>query len=158
MFLDPTSDIRPLLLTANFNDIDIDMSTSKMFVASSKEKVGTAAAAASDEADADAVPLGTWLSEDKNNNFERSNKDSIIRRTTVAYGIVELLKCSKSKSKKLDSEEIRIDNFVVSVLKKPSRSWDDVKGVGMISSGMSLLIEEPSFLSDLLEDVHSATE
>ena len=126
-----------------------------MFVKATKKKVASASAAdESDAADADAVPLSTWLSDTKNNDFEGSNNDSLIRRTTVAYGIVELLKCSKSK--KLDNDEIRIDNFVVFVFKEPSRSWDDVKGVGMISSGMSLIIEEPSFLSDLLEDADSS--
>eukprot|EP00985_Skeletonema_marinoi_P028325 scaffold24551_cov86-Skeletonema_marinoi.AAC.1 len=82
------------------------------------------------------VPLSTWMEfvnptqSDNKNHFERSNKESIIRRTTVAYGIVQLLK----RSNILEDEEIRIDNFVVSVSKKPTRSWDDIKGVGMISS------------------------
>lgn len=101
------------------------------------------------------VPLSTWMEfihprqqSDNNNNSETSFKETIIRKTTVTYGIVELLK----RSKKLRDDEIRIDNFVVTVLKQPSRSWDDVKGVGMISSGLSLMIEEPSYLSALLEE------
>ncbi len=78
------------------------------------------------------------------------SKETIIRKTTIAYGygIVQLLQRSKTK---LRDDEIQIDNFVVSVLKKPSRSWDDIVGVGMISSGLSLtlmlMIEEPSYLS-----------
>ena len=100
------------------------------------------------------VPLSIWMeyadpakqSKDKN-NVRGSNKESIIRKTTVTYGIVELLK----RSEKLKDEEIRIDNFVVSISKKPSRSWDDIKGVRMISFGLSLVIEEPSYLSALLE-------
>eukprot|EP00986_Skeletonema_menzelii_P010388 scaffold5064_cov137-Skeletonema_menzelii.AAC.8 len=79
------------------------------------------------------VPLSAWLEfvtttskgGDKSNNFERGNKESIIRKTTVAYGIVEVL----NRSKKLENDEIRIDNFAVSVLKKPTRPWDDIKGV-----------------------------
>mmetsp|Transcript_23953 Transcript_23953/g.38995 ORF Transcript_23953/g.38995 Transcript_23953/m.38995 type:complete len:493 (-) Transcript_23953:3708-5186(-) len=105
------------------------------------------------------VPLSAWLEfvtttskgGDKSNNFERGNKESIIRKTTVAYGIVEVL----NRSKKLENDEIRIDNFAVSVLKKPTRPWDDIKGVGMISSGLTLIIEEPPYLSDLLEGDNS---
>jgi len=114
----------------------------------------TAAPAANDDVAHGIVPLSTWMefvntpqSDDDKNNFERSNKETIIRKTTVAYGIVELLK----RSKKLEDEQIQIDNFVVSVSRKPTLSWDDVKGVGIISSGLSLMIEEPSYLSALLE-------
>ena len=124
-----------------------------------------------EEADSKIISLRTWMMEQfaddpkqpgkddskNNNNNSRvvgSNKESIIRKTTVTYGIVELLK----RSQKLNDEEIRIDNFVVSISKKPSqRSWDDIKGVGMISSGLSLVIEEPSYLSALVlegEDSH----
>ena len=117
--------------------------------------VTTVAPAANDDVAHGIVPLSTWMefvntppqSDGYKNNFERSNKESIIRKTTVAYGIVELLK----RSKKLEDEQIQIDNFVVSVSKKPTLSWDDVKGVGIISSGLSLMIEEPSYLSALLE-------
>ncbi len=132
----------------------------------------SAAAAPASGGDADAahgifVPLGTWLGgiggssncrefvkttskgDGTNNNIsERRNKESIIRKTTVAYGIVEVLK----RSKRLKNEEIRIDNFAVSVLQNPTRSWDDIKGVGMISSGLTLIMEEPPYLSDLLEE------
>ena len=111
-------------------------------------------AAAHAEADVTVVPLRTWMEfvdpkqrNKNNNNFDRSNKESIIRKTTVTYGIVELLK----RSKKLKDEEIQIDNFVVTISKKPSRSWDDIKGVGMISSGLLVMIEEPSYLSALRE-------
>eukprot|EP00984_Skeletonema_dohrnii_P000513 scaffold169_cov122-Skeletonema_dohrnii-CCMP3373.AAC.1 len=106
------------------------------------------------------VPLRTWTESEakaasfaddqqqsNKNNFDLSTRESIIRKTAVAYGIIELLK----RSKKLEDEEILIDNFVVTVSKQPSPSWDDIKGVGMISSGMSLMIEEPSYLSALLE-------
>ena len=132
--------------------------------------VAPAAAAAGGDADAAHgifVPLGAWLGgiggssnrrefvkttskgDGTNNNIsERRNKESIIRKTTVAYGIVEVLK----RSKRLENEEIRIDNFVVSNLQNPTRSWDDIKGVGMISSGLTLIMEEPPYLSDLLEE------
>ena len=42
--------------------------------------------------------------------------------------------------------------FAVSVLQNPSRIWDNIKGVGMISSGLTLIMEEPPYLSDLLEE------
>eukprot|EP00985_Skeletonema_marinoi_P001670 scaffold674_cov88-Skeletonema_marinoi.AAC.2 len=101
------------------------------------------------------VPLPTWMDSeaekeeslsDQNDEHEkrRKKKESIIRKTTVAYGIVELLK----RSKKLDDEEIRVDNFLISVSKNvnPSqRSWDDIDSVGMLSSGMWLMIEEPPY-------------
>jgi hypothetical protein len=110
-------------------------------------------------------PLRTWMENEEgkkatsvnqqqsgqnnNNNNETSKKELIIRKTTIAYGIVELLK----RSNKIKDEEIRIDNFAVSVSKKvrSSRRWDDINGVSMISSGLSLSIEEPSYLSGLLE-------
>ena len=49
---------------------------------------------------------------------------------------------------------MRVDNFAISVSNevRSSRSWDDIKGVGMISSGMSVIIEEPSYLSTLLDE------
>ena len=108
------------------------------------------------------MPLRTWME-----NVEREKptifgeqsgishgdnlkKELIIRKTTIAYGVVELLQ----RSNKIEDEEIRIDNFAVSLSKKvrSSRPWDDIKGVSMISSGMSLTIEEPSYLSGLLEE------
>ena len=106
------------------------------------------------------VPLPTWMDgeaekeeslSDQNDEHEkrRKKKESIIRKTTVAYGIVELLK----RSKELDDEEIRVDNFLISVSKNvnPSqRSWDDINSVGMLSSGMWLMIEEPPYLNAIL--------
>ena len=99
------------------------------------------------------IPLRIWMGNNlpfadpqksghQNNNYE---KESIIRKTTIAYGIAELLK----RSNGIPNEEIRIDNFDVSVSEK--RSWDDIKGVSMISSGVSVMIEEPPYLSCLLE-------
>ena len=90
----------------------------------------------------------------KNNiNNERQKKESIIRRTTIAYGIAELL----LKHPNVMPGYVHINNFVVSVSvcnkKRSSRrqTWDDIEGVGMKSSGLSLTIEEPSYLRGLLE-------
>ena len=90
-------------------------------------------------------------SKNNNNNNEMQKKESIIRRTTIAYGIAELLKHSNG----MPDEDIHIDNFFVSVCKITSSSrrqpWDDIEGVGMTSSGLSLTIEEPYYLRSLLE-------
>ena len=116
------------------------------------------------------VPLCSWMGneeeeakraavidvEEQNstpNYYEKCYKESIIRRTTIAYGIAELLK--RSSNGALDTEnDIRFDNFVVSVSKQrgsSQRPLDDIKGVGMISSGLTLTIEEPSYLCGLFE-------
>ncbi len=42
------------------------------------------------------------------NDMNMCSKETIIRKTTIAYGIVQLLQRSK---KKLRDEEIQIDNF-----------------------------------------------
>ncbi len=111
------------------------------------------------------IPLCSWMKneaakvatftglEDNSTQNKQCFKESIIRRTTIAYGIAELLKRSSNEALEGD-DNIRIDDFVVFVSSKkerPSLSWDDIKGVGMISSGMSLTIEEPSYLRGLLE-------
>eukprot|EP00984_Skeletonema_dohrnii_P017813 scaffold8185_cov124-Skeletonema_dohrnii-CCMP3373.AAC.3 len=93
---------------------------------------------------------------ENNSNNNKRYKESIIRRTTIAYGIAELLKRSSNENGELDETNIiRIDNFTISnsnsKQRGSSRSWDDIEGVGMISSGLSLMIEEPSYLRGLLE-------
>ena len=105
------------------------------------------------------IPLRSWMEreEAKKATFAaadpqqsgQNKKESIIRKTTIAYGIAELLKRLNGGQ----NENIRIDNFSLSVSKKVRtlRPWDDIKGVIMISSGMSVMIEEPPYLSDLLE-------
>ena len=117
------------------------------------------------------IPLRDWVEGDAaENNLslacdknERSSRESIIRKVTVAYGIVELLIRCPTNNVLLDDEaKIGIDNFAVCVSQKvdksssqqqqPSSTWDDIKGVRMLSSGLSLSIEEPSYLSFLFED------
>jgi len=66
-----------------------------------------------------------------NSNKNQRYKESIICRTTVAYGIAELLKRSSNENGELDETNIiRIDNFTVSVSNSKqrgsSRSWDDM--------------------------------
>ena len=97
-------------------------------------------------------------SSDKNENKSR---ESIIRKVTVAYGIVELLiRCPANNVLLDDDAKIGIDNFAVCVVDRSSSqrqqtsssSWGDIRGVSMLSSGLSLSIEEPSYLSCLFEE------
>ena len=110
-----------------------------------------------DEHQNDGEKAATFMDLEKNNSTQKNNtnkryKELIICRTTIAYGIAELLK--RSSNEELDKENIiEIDNFTVSISNQrgSSRSWDAIKGVGMVSSGLSLMIEEPPYLSGLLE-------
>ena len=99
------------------------------------------------------VPLRNWLQIEaaaKPSSIDRSNKESLIRRTTVAYGIAELLKRTEDVAK-ID-EYARIDNIVLFVSKKnEARPGEGIKGIGMISPGLTLKVEEPSYLNCFLE-------
>ena len=87
---------------------------------------------------------------------EAANKQTLLRKTAVAYGIAELLKknrshrYSTSPHASLDGQ-CSIDNFVVRT-KVPGRgsqpTWRDVEGVDMLSPKLSVDILEPSFLWD----------
>ena len=95
------------------------------------------------------VPLRNWLAIEaaaKPSSIDRSNsnKESFIRRTTVAYGIAELLK--RTDVAKID-EYARIDNIVVFLSKNEVRPGEDIKGIGMIWPVLTLKIEEPSYLN-----------
>ena len=106
-------------------------------------------------------PLRDWITGDAAaaDNFNsgegqrrkrKSNNESMIRRATVAYGVVELLLHHPNYDENLDDGEIiKIDNFLVDVCKNSATSWDNIRGVKMLSSGLSLKIEEPSYLSCL---------
>lgn len=94
------------------------------------------------------VCLPNWM-EDEFKNPHGRFKESIVRKTTVAYGIVELLIRSKNHLTTLQNDELKVtclENFAVRV----SRS--DIKGLTMLSSGLSLSIEEPSYLNFLQDD------
>jgi len=139
----------------------------------------TAAAAADDNNDDNGlIPLRSWMgietyktfdptdqndsisSPPQNNSNITCSKESIIRKTTVAYGILELLLRSKNNNDDDDGtlgqdDVIRIDNFAVHVSQKSlephQQPWDDIKGVSMMTPRLSLTIEEPAYLSCLLE-------
>ena len=141
----------------------------------SKKLLMAAADAAAKEEHHVQIPLRNWIECDAAENHlsskasknqgmsdknERTSRESMIRKVTVAYGIVELLiRCSTNDVLLDDDAKIEIDNFAVCVSKKKDRSssqqmpsWDNIRGVRMLSSGLSLSIEEPSYLSCLFED------
>ena len=112
------------------------------------------------------VPLRSWMeieaentpgsqtnNNNKNNNPSVCSKELIIRKATIAYGIVELLKQLDNDGGSTDDDKIiRIDNFMVYTSEENTRSWDDIRGVSMLWPAMSLKIEEPSYLSGLFGD------
>jgi hypothetical protein len=99
------------------------------------------------------VPLCDWIKGDAEYYKRRRSKESMIRQATVAYGIVELVvRCPSNNDLSLDdaAAEIRIDNLALCVCKtsqQQQQQCDDIKGVSMLSSGLSLSIEEPYYLS-----------
>ncbi len=111
------------------------------------------------------VPLRSWIKSEAERDQQANNillhKKLIVCQATVAYGIVELLLRAKrhaaaSKNGRLLEEELRVDNFAVCVVKDKSNStqrpWDDIKGVSMLCPSISISIEEPSYLSCLMEE------
>src|SRR6056300_823582 len=117
------------------------------------------------------VPLRAWLEEEikkeqpaaqKNNNDIESlssSQLSILRKTTVAYAVAELLRRSITAAP-LSADKISLDNFAVrkkkphneSSLFSSSAPMCDILGVDMISEGMSLTIIEPSYMNNLFDE------
>lgn len=117
------------------------------------------------------VPLRTWLEEEikkeqpaaqKNNNDIESLSSSqlfILRKTTVAYAVAELLRRAITAAP-LSADKICLDNFVVRTKKKDdesasfstSPSTADILGVDMVSEMLSLTIIEPSYMNHLFDE------
>ena len=115
------------------------------------------------------IPLRDWMATEakeadkkvinggsgKKNFATATSVESIIRKTTIAYGILELiLHCLKEEEQSNHVDDvIELDNFSVHVSEKPPRQqpWDDIRGVSMLSPEISLTIEEPAYLSCLFE-------
>ncbi len=120
---------------------------------SKKILMAAADAAAAKEEDAQIIALGDWI---KKCDDKSAAKESMIRKVTVAYGIVELLiRCPDNNVVLCNDTDIETDNFAVKVCKQEERSSsceEDVRGVSMLSSGLSLSIEESSYLSSLFDD------
>ena len=97
------------------------------------------------------IPLRDWTTDNDN----ASSKESIFQKATAAYGIVELLIRCPENNVMLDNESfIATDNFAVNVCNKSG----EVRGVSMISSGLSLLVEESSYLSCLFDEGGGVSE
>ena len=114
------------------------------------------------EIEAKKTPLMDPKSSPDIKNYYISSKESIIRKTTVAYGIVELLLRSDDIDNDdhdgtLDQDMFQIDNFAVQMPNKEStpeqshQPWHDIRGVSMIHPELALSIEEPAYLSCLLK-------
>ena len=91
---------------------------------------------------------------------EAANKQALLRKTAVAYGIAEVLRHTRSHRYSASSHvsldgQCNIDNFVVRTNAdgQSSRpSWRDVEGVDMLSPKLSVNIAEPSFLCDSFQE------
>ena len=88
---------------------------------------------------------------------EYGHKIMILRRTTVAYGIAELLKLARSRCYSglalppiSLSDQCSIDNFIVRIhsTAQTSHPCSDIEGVDMITPMLSVNITEPSFLQE----------
>ncbi len=92
-----------------------------------------------------------------NSNRNTCSKESILRKATVAFGIAELLlRSDNNNNNGADQHILLFDNFDVHVSKKspperPHQPWDDIKGVTMKCPRLTLSIEEPAYLSCLME-------
>ena len=110
----------------------------------------------------EAVPLQTWLQGEQKQVPEHQNglQLSIVRKTTVAYAVAQLLRRAASTSPPFSTAKISVDNFVVHTKKRhvsdseliPTSSVADISGVDMISEGLSLTIIEPSYMNNVLDE------
>lgn len=122
------------------------------------------------------IPLRQWIEEEllrtqrdasdlllTPDRFFRLKNQSLLRKTTVAYGIVELLRRAGAQSSHQhltaasatsSPKECSIDNFVVQISQNgqptPTRvSWNNIAGVSIISPALNASLAEPSFLGFL---------
>ncbi len=72
----------------------------------------------------------------------------LFRKTTIAYGIAELLRKTRSSPISPDVQ-CKIDNYVVQT-KQPTRA--DIVGVDMLLPRLSVVIVEPSYLWEGYDD------
>ena len=124
------------------------------------------------------IPLRSWINHEaaevlnqmqkRPDEISSLRKAMVLRKTTVGYGIVELLRHANVSDFQLRrltspsillshaaSERCEIDNFAVRLasnlqtIQNGSRpAWNNVRGVSMISPALSAQINEPPFLSD----------
>jgi len=100
------------------------------------------------------------------NQIVRIKKQSIIRKATIGYGIIELLRHAQIVSTQrlitttTDlAKECTVDNFIVHVSRhvqaitySEQASWDDIRGISMLSPPLSAQLIEPSFLSNIVDE------
>jgi len=101
------------------------------------------------------VPLQEWIEDEaKKQVWQNENKywrEWIIRKTTIAFGITELLRHSRNYSR-TDTLSFSIENFSVRINIEQTAgrfsqpTWNNIKGVDMISPQLSSDIVEPFFL------------
>ncbi len=129
----------------------------------------SAMAAPADAADDLVIPLRSWMDieakktplnprgSSNNSNRHTCSKESILRKATVAFGIAELLlRSDNNNNGGANQDMLQFDNFAVHVSKKspperPHQPWDDIKGMSMKCPRLALSIEEPAYLSCLME-------
>jgi hypothetical protein len=121
------------------------------------------------------VPLREWTDGDFRQQFspqqtrgrgkEAMDKQMLLRNTTVAYGIGELLRKTRSHHysafpqtchTSLD-RQCNVDNFVVRTKgagqdQGSQLTWKGIEGVEMLSPRLSVNIVEPSFLREVYDD------
>ena len=123
------------------------------------------------------VPLRQWIQDEAKSKaldqrtkgtdqIIRLKKQSILRKATVGYGIVELLRHVRTVTNQCSTmatldpaKECTVDNFVVHVSRHvqaiectEQAPWNDVMGVSMISPALSAQLIEPSFLADIFDE------
>ena len=129
------------------------------------------------------ISLRSWISKEADEVLKQRTKRAdeicwlkkavLLKKTTVAYGIVELLRRAnvltdsqlrrlKSASTLLshaDKERCVIDNFSVRLSSNAQPiengshpTWNNVRGVSMISPALSVQISEPPFLSGIVDN------
>ncbi len=113
-----------------------------------------------------AVPLRTWLhgevqkegGQEQQENNRPQLQLSIVRKTTVAYAVTQLLRRAFT-SAPLSAAKISIDNFAIRTKEQHNDSDSvllsvaEISGVDMISDGLSLSLMEPShFVNNILDE------
>ena len=122
----------------------------------------------------ESVPLRKWIQDDAKQNtldqqtkgpdhFIQLKKLSVLRKSTVAYGIIELLNhariafaCQQSSatSRTDFAKEFSIDNFNVHLSRRQDQTTErrNVVGVSMISPRFMAQLSEPSFISNIADE------
>ena len=106
----------------------------------------------------DVAPLQQWAEDEsrterqKLGRGEAENKQMLLRKTVVAYGIAELLRQARSNHYPASCDG---DNILVRT-KAPRRrsrpTWKDIEGVDMLLPRLSMNIVVPSFLQEALDN------